>query len=656
MSDARPAAADPPLIALDALRKSYLSGEGAPVAVLRGISLTVRAGEFVAIVGQSGSGKSTLLNILGLLDRPSGGSYRFAGRDVGALSGDALARLRREAFGFVFQKYNLIATAPAIENVEMPAAYAGMPPGERRARAELLLRRLGLGHRMHHRPAQLSGGEQQRVSIARALMNGGHVILADEPTGALDSAAGAEVVSLLAELAAEGHTIVMITHDRAVAAAAHRVVEIRDGAIVGDSGPAPGRVAPAARGPALDRAGGGSRISGLLLLGVALRTGRLALAANAFRTGLTLLGITIGVAAVIALLAAGEGARRKLLAELQSFGTNRLYVVPGGESRGPAGRLRASDADLLHGLPNVAAVMPMRPGQVVARAGNRDHATSGRAATADFPRVYDWPVTAGTFFTRDDERSLATVAVIGTKLAAQVFPDEPEPLGRTLLVNDVPFTVIGVLAGKGALSGDSDDDDVVVLPFSTGGARVFGRPDPSWIAVLVEDLAQADATAERVAALFEEAHHVRDVDVRNAAAAIEAQDRTQASLTLLLGLTGGISLLVGGIGVMNMMLMTVSERTREIGIRVAGGARTTDILWQFLAEAAMVSGLGGVAGVGLGLAAGTGAAFCLDTPVVFSGRAIAGAAACAVLSGLVFGFWPALRAARLPPAAALTRE
>ena len=643
----------PPLIELIDLRKTYAT-DGAPaVEALRSVSLTIRAGEFVAIMGQSGSGKSTLMNILGCLDKPGGGVYRFAGRDVAALSRDDLARLRREAFGFVFQQYNLIPTITAAENVEIPATYAGLPPQERRARAAQLLSRLGLAERLDHRTTQLSGGQQQRVSIARALMNGGRVILADEPTGALDSATGAEVMALLSELAAEGHTVVLITHDREIARAAHRIVEIRDGTIVSDTEFAPAHGPP----PLLKAApnhGGATIVSDMR---EALHAGGRALSANPFRTALTLLGVVIGVASVIALLAIGEGARAKVLTQLAIFGTNRMYVIPGGESsRGPGGRLLASDADLVRQTPNVAAAMPYLHGNVIVRSGEVDYPTDGVAVTTDFPLILHWSVDSGVFFTKQDERSLAAVAVLGSKLAGRMFPDGSDPVGKMILVNNVPFEVIGVLSSKGALSGDSDDDDTIVFPFSTGGVRVFGRQELSWISVLVDDLSQADRTEAAIGAALESAHRLRDFRVYNKAATIEAQDRTQHALTLLLGFTAAISLLVGGIGVMNVMLMTVSERTREIGVRMATGARTADILRQFLTEAMIVAGAGGLVGAAVGVLAGVGAASLFGMPAIFSATAIIGALACAMLTGLLFGFMPALRAAKLEPVAALARD
>ncbi|ATQ70924.1 ABC transporter permease [Methylosinus trichosporium] len=437
-------------------------------------------------------------------------------------------------------------------------------------------------------------------------------------------------MALFAELAAEGHTVILITHDLEIAKAADRIIEIRDGTIISDDeSEVVKRDADFAQ-PGLDDDVGSSF---LLDIREAVHAGGRTLAANPFRTGLTLLGIILGIASVIALLAIGEGAKRAVLSQLAVFGTNRMYVIPGGGSgHGLAGRLLAADADIVRDVPNIAAAMPYLEGQVLVRAGNVDYGANGVAITTDFPRILNWSVEAGVFFAKEDERALATVATIGSKLAARLFSDGENPIGKMILVNDVPFQVIGVLSSKGALSGNSDDDDTIVFPFSTGSIRVFGKKELSWISVLVDDLARADETADAIAAVLEKAHHAHDFRVFNKAATIEAQNRTQDALTLLLGFTAAISLFVGGIGVMNVMLMAVTERTREIGIRMATGARTIDILRQFLTEAMMISGAGGLVGAVIGVAAG------------------------AVVTGLVFGFMPALRAARLEPVAALARE
>ncbi|WP_322029502.1 MacB family efflux pump subunit [Paraburkholderia sp. J76] len=658
--------ASAPLIELRGIRRSYGGtskaddGTVPPVVdVLRGVSLKIEAGEFVAIVGASGSGKSTLMHILGCLDRPSAGSYFFAGKDIAQCNADELAWLRREAFGFVFQGYHLIATETARENVEVPAVYSGTPSRERAERAAALLGRLGLAGRLDHRPSQLSGGQQQRVSIARALMNGGHILLADEPTGALDSRSGAEVMTLLEELAAAGHTVILITHDRDVAARAHRIIEIRDGQIVGDS--------PTAHAARAEASLDGHAFMAAMAEGVAhtasfladakeaLRAAWRVLRINRFRTLLTLLGVIIGVASVIVMMAIGKGSEHEVIAKMASFGTNRMYVTPGGDNaRGPGGTLTMADVERVRGVPNVAAAMPFLQGQVTLRYGNADVQTSMWAVGPEASRVLNWKPVRGVFFDADDDRRLAAVALVGKRVREKLF-GTADPVGRYVLVNNVPLLVIGELEEKGATSGDSDDDDVILVPFSTGSHRVLGTTNLSWISVLIDRLDLADETAGRIGDELEAAHHVRDFQVYNRAASIRTQTETQDMLTLMLGLIAAISLVVGGIGVMNIMLMTVRERTREIGIRIATGARQRDILRQFMTEAILVSGIGGAAGVVCGLLIGA-VLIAVNAPTIFSLRAIVAAFGCALLTGLVFGFMPARAAARLDPVVALANE
>ncbi|WP_353861458.1 MacB family efflux pump subunit [Azospirillum formosense] len=647
-----------PLLILEDIRKTYISGGGLAVEVLRGVSLTVEAGEFVAIVGSSGSGKSTLMNILGGLDRPTSGRYRVDGRDVTALEGDERAALRRDGFGFVFQHYHLIPGTTAQENVAMPGRYAGLPAALREDRAVALLGRLGLEERRHHRPNQLSGGQQQRVSIARALMNDAPVILADEPTGALDSASGAEVVALLRELSTAGRTVILITHDRKVAEAAGRVIEMRDGRIVADSGrPPPSLAAPSPAAPSPAPATGPDAGASLWTdAGEALSAALRSLGANGFRTALTLLGIVIGVASVIALLAIGEGAKQAVMARVGALGVNLVYVVAGsGDPRLPATPLTEADGEAILDLPNVESVMPFLAAPVMARHGNIDHRTEGLATSASLPLTHRWPVAQGAFFTRADERSGAAVAVLGHRVAERLFPREESPLGKHVLVNNIPFLVTGVMAQKGDLTGNQSTDDWVFVPLSTGVQRLIGKPDLELILVSVHDVGRIAQTRDAIHALIAGRHGQEDFQIHDGTARIQAAAETQDTMTLLLGCAAVITLLVGGIGVMNIMLVSVTERTREIGIRMAVGARAADIERQFLMEAALVAGLGGLAGVALGLAGGAVIGL-LAMPVVFTATAIAGAVASAVLTGMVFGLIPARRAARLDPVAALASE
>jgi macrolide transport system ATP-binding/permease protein len=645
-----------PLITLRNVTKTFVTGGAVKVQALRGITLDIEAGEFVAIMGQSGSGKTTLMNILGCLDKPSGGRYSLAGRDVARLDRDELAWLRREVFGFVFQSYNLIGSATASENVEIPAIYAGLGPAERRKRAEHLLDSLGLGERLEHRPNQLSGGQQQRVSIARALANGGKVILADEPTGALDSQSGEELMALLERLAQQGHTVILITHDRSVAAHAGRVIEIRDGVIVADSGTDPRRLA-AAELPALAPA---KRSPLFASLPEAIRMAIRALRANIFRTILTLLGIVIGVSSVVSMMAIGEGAKQAVVQQIGSMGTNLLLVRPGGRNmrgyNGPVATLTPEDAEAIAGLPNVASAVPEISGGATARLGDVDYQTQVDATTPAYTSVRSWPVANGVFFGDSDQKSYAAVAILGQTVVDNLLPDGGDPIGRYVLINNVPFQVIGVMGIKGANASGSDSDDVIFIPLSTGMLRVFGQHFVRSITVAVDDVSQIDAVQDRVTALLAARHNAnQDFFIRNMAEVLATATSAQNTLTILLASVAAISLLVGGIGVMNIMLVSVTERTREIGIRMATGARTRDILQQFLAEATVVSAFGGAAGVILGLGAGM-LIKALGTPVAYTLAPVAIAFTCAVGTGLVFGFAPAMKAARLDPVVALGSE
>ncbi|MBB4185628.1 MacB family efflux pump subunit [Sinorhizobium terangae] len=644
------------LLSLRDVSKTYFNGDLA-VEVLHDISLDIEAGEFVAIIGQSGSGKSTLMNILGCLDQPTSGEYLIDGERVSGFDGDELAALRRRTFGFVFQAYNLIPTASARENVEVPAVYAGMPARDRHDRAEELLKSLKLGERLDHRPSQLSGGQQQRVSIARALMNGGRVILADEPTGALDSQSGDEVMALLREMNEDGHTVIVITHSREVAEQADRLIEIHDGRIIADR-TKKGRSNPEGALGLAERTREG--FAAIADVSEAVKMAMRALRANLFRTILTLLGIVIGVGSVVAMLAIGTGAQDSVLNRISSMGSDLLLVRPSmANFRGSAGgsnvTLVPADADAIQELPNVAFAVPEMTSTVTLRRGNVDYQTTANGTVPQFTAAKSWSVGRGEFINRDDMEGYAPVAVLGETVVKTLFADGSDPIGQYVLVNKIPFQVIGVMSEKGASAGGNDQDDVVLVPLTTGSMRIFGQRNIRTITVEVKDSSAIDLTQDRIQALLNERHKREDTQITNMSSVREAFTETSNTMKLFLGSVAAISLLVGGIGVMNIMLVSVSERTREIGVRMATGARERDILVQFIVEALVVSAIGGAIGVAAGL--GTGAlAKTFGMPVSFTIGPVALAFACSFLTGLLFGFLPARNASRLQPAVALSAD
>lgn len=640
------------LLELHNIERHYESGDSV-VKALDGVTFSLFPGEFVAIMGQSGSGKSTLMNIIGCLDQPTGGTYKVLGQEASNLDSDELAALRRETFGFIFQRYNLLAGASAEENVEVPALYAGMKRTQRRERARELLSRLGLGDRCDHKPSQLSGGQQQRVAVARALMNNPPVILADEPTGALDSRSGQEVMTLLKQLNEEGRTIILITHDEQVASHAARIIRIQDGRITEDKITKPAKENVVA----LNRHGDAhASIRGEM--GEAVKTALRALKANLFRTVLTLLGIIIGVASVVTMMAVGNGSKQKVLDQISTLGTNLLNVRPGApglRSSGEVATLIPDDARILNGIPNIEVVVPERSGNKTVRYGSIDYATRINGVGAGFPQARDWPPGSGTFFTAQDVDTYAPVLVLGSTVAKILFPDGSDPTGKFMQVGNIPFQILGVMASKGAAPWGGDQDDAVFVPYTTAMTRLFGSNYLNSLTIKVSEADQIEETEARIVDVLKKRHGTEDFSVRNTASFLAMATETQNTLTILLGAVAAISLLVGGIGVMNIMLVSVTERTREIGIRMATGARMRDIMMQFNTEAAVVCTIGGLLGVALGIIAGLVISF-FGVDVIFSVAPAVLAFSCAVATGLLFGYLPARKAARLDPVVALSSE
>jgi macrolide transport system ATP-binding/permease protein len=651
------------MIRVSDITKVYQMG-AVQVHALRGVGLHIKQGEFVAIMGSSGSGKSTLMHILGLLDVPDSGHYQINGQEVQGLSEDARAGLRAREIGFIFQQFNLLARISARDNVALPLIY-GNAPGDKTP--DQLLERVGLGDRKSHAPNELSGGQQQRVAIARALVNGPPVIMADEPTGNLDSESAADILQLLQDLHRSGLTVIMVTHDPEVAAAAERIITMKDGQVLSDTGGRgesaerhPGKVESERNGAALHRKPVREAVA---LLAQASRS----LSANKVRTALSMLGVLIGVAAVISVMALGAGAKVAVEAQISAMGANLLVVQPPRpKSRGVSlgagivSRLSASDAGVIQdSIEGVQYACGSVNGNVQVTFDGNNCSTEARGVEPAYETIHSMTPQAGRFFSEEECSSRARVAVIGTTVYEALF-DGQDPVGQTIRINRNTFEVVGLLPDKGS-SASEDENDQVLIPLSTAMHRVFGEDYVREIEIQVESADDIDSVETAVVALMNERHRVTDpenngYETRNMAELQSTMAATSNTLSMLLTSVGGISLLVGGIGIMNIMLVSVTERTREIGIRKAIGARRNDILMQFLVEAVAVSLCGGALGIALG------GGFCLGMRQ-FAGWSVAVqpitlvvALTFSVFIGVVFGLWPARQASLLQPIEALRYE
>ena len=649
------------MIELRDIHKTYRMG-GTTVYALRGVSLTIEPGEFVAITGPSGSGKSTLMHVIGLLDVPDSGSYRLLGKEVSHLEEDGLAVLRREAIGFVFQQFNLLPRVAADENVAMPLLYSRHQLDL--VRADALLAQVGLRDRVHHKPNELSGGQQQRVAIARALVNEPRILLADEPTGNLDTSSQQEILAVLRELNRQGITIIMVTHEEEVAREARRRIRIRDGVIQSDERTGEGRgpvPAAAARARAKER-------WRLAEITEHLHQGLRTLAANKVRTALSMLGILIGVAAVVAMLALGRGAQQAIETQLASLGSNMLLLRPGAirvggvaQEAGTTTRLTIDDVTAIRDrIPGVKEAAPNVSGRVRVTFGNKNWNTLVRGTAPEYASMRASEPQIGRFFTEEENRRRARVALVGLTVVRELFGDQ-DPVGEMIKLNKVNFQVIGVLPPKGA-TGFRDQDDVVVVPVLTAMRRLLGKDYVDYIdveAVSPEDL---DTVSKAVNQLMLTRHKVppsqqQDAfQVRNLADIQAAFTESSRTMSMLLAAIAAISLFVGGIGIMNIMLVSVTERTREVGLRKAVGARPRDILAQFLSEAVVVSVVGGVAGIACGWAATVTLSGLAGWSTSVSPGAVLLAFLFSAGIGIIFGIYPARKAARLNPIEALRYE
>jgi macrolide transport system ATP-binding/permease protein len=702
-----------PIIRVVNVTRTYHVGD-VDVHALSGVNLTVEPGEFVAIMGSSGSGKSTLMSLLGCLDRPSSGEYYLEGVNVAQLTEPELACIRSERLGFVFQSFNLLARTSAIENVALPLFYAAAGASsrtDRTERARVVLKLMGLADREHNTPGQLSGGQQQRVAIARALINNPILLLADEPTGNLDTRNSHEIMETLQSLNRErGVTIIVVTHESDIATYADRVITMRDGTVISDErkpavhrqpeasrGVLPVDLPPGPRQPAspaaIVRNAGTARAFALMIVAAALQ----ALARNKTRSALTMLGVFIGVAALIAMVAVGQGANEAVRKQIESLGTNLLVVVPGAtmmggmrSGQGSASTLTVVDAEALRReAPAVGSVSYLirQSGQV--RYANQNWTTNIQGVSANYPPTTNWQIMEGRGISRDDVNSAALVAVLGQTVARQLFGAIGTPIGAVIQVRSTPLRVIGLFASKGQTAYGTDQDDLVMIPFTTAERKVLGVAAPSqqqaplnWayppppnpynlqqrlmgyvnqIYVQAVTAGEIQPAISQITEILMRRHRIRpgdinDFTVRNLSQIAATAEGSSRIMALLLASVASISLIVGGIGIMNILLVSVTERTREIGLRMAIGARRTHVLLQFLAESIILSVTGGIAGIIVGVAFSKTISLVAGWPAPISAAAVAGGFLFSAAVGIFFGYYPARKAANLDPIEALRYE
>jgi macrolide transport system ATP-binding/permease protein len=661
-----------PLIVTRDLTKTYDTGS-VEVHALKGVSFTLNEGEFVAVMGPSGSGKSTFLNLLGCLDQPTSGTYILDATDVSTMNDDQLAAVRSRSIGFVFQGYNLLPRTSAAHNIELPLVYSGERRRDRPSQA--LLEAVGLPKRGSHTPNELSGGEQQRVAIARALVNAPAIILADEPTGNLDSAMSDEIMDIFLALNRAGITILMVTHEESVAAYARRLVKFKDGVIVSDEPVRDTRRGTAAGVDVARIQSVTSRSSkkrrGVLSPGELwenIRSAARSLLQNKMRAVLTILGILIGVGAVIAMVSVGQGATAGVTQRIQGLGSNFLTVMPGSanvggvrQGFGSVNTLTIDDAAAIKAaVPGIAGVEPESNSRQQLKYLKNNWQTSLVGTSADYPVVRNWDVSSGAFFTDEDNRAKRNVVVLGQDVVTNLFGDE-DPVGKIVKISGAGFRVVGVLVKKGAGGGFFSQDDTALIPINTMYARFRHQKDVRSIGMTALDKDLIEQVKADVTALLQTRHRVQegaanDFNIVTQQDVLQTVQGVSQIMTLLLGAIGGISLLVGGIGIMNIMLVSVTERTREIGIRKALGARRRDIMSQFLVEAIILSGLGGLLGWGLGAVASQLIAKFGKMTVVLTMDTVGLAIGFSIAVGLFFGIYPARKASRMDPIQALHFE
>ncbi|WP_391595601.1 ABC transporter permease [Yersinia mollaretii] len=644
-----------PLIQLKGIYRHFASGAHS-VAVLKNISLSIHSGEMVAIIGASGSGKSTLMNIIGCLDKPTQGEMSIHNIPTGEASSEQLAQLRSQYIGFIFQRYHLMPYLTASENVVIPALYTAMTAAERQERAVYLLRRLGLGQHLLHKPAQLSGGQQQRVSIARALMNGAGIILADEPTGALDRASGQELMGILHGLHQSGHTIIIVTHDRNVANQAQRIIEISDGEIIADR---QNDVAEsAAVHAALPATVATGRPHWWLSVREAIKMAWRSLLGHRIRAFLSMLGIIIGISSVVSSMAVGEGARQEILSEISQLGTSTLDIRPGLGWDKPRPDLERSltqaDVELLSQQPYVDSLSPVVSKMVSAVRGEKKVMVNLAGVGSGFFQAEGLSFINGAGFNPNHVSTREPVVILQPELSDTLFAGGQNPIGEIVQLDGIPLRVVGVAKRAGMQFGGLLS---AWMPYTSLTERISGDIPLESITLRVRDGYELNAAQRQVEVLLDQAHRQRDFFILSNDEMSKAIQKTSDSMTLLITAIAAISLLVGGVGVMNIMLVSVTERTHEIGIRLSVGARQSDIMLQFLIEAVVICTLGGLIGIAGSALAGVVFSWVTQTfTMIFTWQPLALACGFSALIGLGFGFFPARNAARLHPTEALARE
>ncbi len=643
------------MIEIENLNRYFGEGDN-QVHILKDVNLSIEKGDFIAIIGQSGSGKSTLMNIIGCLDKPTDGTYRIDNEHIENMNDDELAALRRQKFGFIFQRYNLLSSLSAAENVALPAVYAGVPDAKRQQRAKELLGHLGLDDKTTNKPNELSGGQQQRVSIARALMNGGEIILADEPTGALDSKSGEMVMEILQDLHRKGHTLILVTHDPKIAQFANRVIEIKDGEIISDVSKKE-VIAPELPKVAVPKHSLAFYKDQFI---ESFRMSVQAIIAHKLRSLLTMLGIIIGIASVVSVVALGKGSQEKILEQINAMGTNTITIYPGasfGDAR--SGRVKSLTIDDIRILNRQGYLDGTTPS--VTAGGTLVYANINANANLSgvgelYNNVYGLKVEQGRFIDGEDIKNNASVAVIDQNTIQELFPNGDNPLGQVILFKGRPLTIVGVLAQQDSpvIRGNSLN---IWSPYTTVMNKITGDRFISSIIVKVKEGISPTLAEENLTDLIKMKHGRKDFFTFNSDSIRQAVESTTAVMRLLITSIAMISLIVGGIGVMNIMLVSVTERTKEIGVRMAIGARQNNILSQFLIEAILICIIGGLVGVGLSFLIGWGFnSVSPDFKLSFSTASIILALSCSTLIGVLFGFMPAKNASKLNPIEALSRD